>query len=177
MNKSLRAQKGLICDLDWYDLNLCNSCPTFSNHLLMTTHMIRVLHCMAYVLPTIANVGNENSNKITKKVNSFKNHQSFTFCYMLCITADEWLDRAESSARAALYLCEHVRNQYKVPLMSEVIIERELLAIRMKQDNPNIDDILQRYKGKKNKNHLHLNWTFSVLMVSDHNGQAWTGKI
>jgi len=60
--------------------------------------------------------------------------------------ADGWLAEAESCAKAALYLCEHVRNQYSVPLMTEVIVERELLSIQLRMEEPDIADILRRYE-------------------------------
>lgn len=62
--------------------------------------------------------------------------------------ADGWLAEAESCAKAALYLCEHVRNQYSVPLMTEVIVERELLSIQLRMEEPDIADILRRYEGE-----------------------------
>ena len=57
-------------------------------------------------------------------------------------------DRAQQCGRAALLLCEHVRGHHKIPLMTEVIIERDLLALDMRIGNRDPAIIIQDYDRK-----------------------------
>ena len=67
---------------------------------------------------------------------------------LFCVIEISYLNEAYECGVAAAWLCEYVRENYRIPLMTEVIIDRELLALNMKTGNKPAADILDEFNGR-----------------------------